>query len=84
MNRSFLIIFIPAVFVAGMYLMLGIYPPARILIGLGVFLVVGAGVWIWMWRRREKRAAENAGPAQPPSGGQAPPAAPATPPAGQP
>jgi len=36
MNRSFLIIFIPALLVAAMYLALGIYPPKRVEIGLAV------------------------------------------------
>lgn len=37
MNRSFIIILIPAVFVAAMYVSLGIYPPARVWIGIGIF-----------------------------------------------
>jgi len=36
MNKSFIIIFIPAVFVAIMYVSLGIYPPRRIEIGLAI------------------------------------------------
>jgi uncharacterized membrane protein len=38
MNRSFLIIFIPALLVAAMYLALGYRPPTRVEIGLAVFV----------------------------------------------
>ena len=38
MNRSFLIIFIPALFVAVGYLYLGVRPPARAEIGLAIFV----------------------------------------------
>ncbi len=76
MNRSFLIIFIPAVFVAAMYLLLGIYPPLRVLVGIAVVLAGGAAYGIWMWRKRGKTAAQNAAPA--------PPAAAPAPPAGKP
>ena len=44
MNRSFIIIMIPAVFVAAMYVSLGIYPPLRVWIGIGIF-AVGFGVY---------------------------------------
>ena len=39
MNRSFLIIFIPALFVAAGYLYLGIRPPLRAEIGVALFVV---------------------------------------------
>ena len=38
MNRSFLIIFIPALFVAAGYLYIGVRPPLRAEIALGVFV----------------------------------------------
>ena len=37
MNKSFIIIMIPAVFVAAMYISLGIYPPARVYVGIFLF-----------------------------------------------
>ena len=37
MNKSFIIIFIPAVFVAIMYISLGIYPPGRVWVGIALF-----------------------------------------------
>jgi hypothetical protein len=76
MNRSFLIIFIPAVFVAAMYLFLGIYPPGRVLIGIAVLAAGFAAYGIRVWLKRGKAAAQPAPPA--------PPAASHTPPAGQP
>lgn len=39
MNRSFIIIMIPAVFVAAMYVSLGIYPPARVWFGIVLFVI---------------------------------------------
>ena len=82
MNRSFLIVFIPAVFVAAMYLSLGIYPPARILIGLAV-VTVGLAAWgIRTWIKRH-RTVPPGGAAAPPPTTTASPAPPASPTASQ-
>jgi len=48
MNRSFLIIFIPALLVALMYVSLGICPPKRIEIGLAV-AVAALAAWRLKW-----------------------------------
>ena len=83
MNKSFLIIFIPAVFVAAMYLFLGIYPPARVLTGAGV---VAAGLAVWgirAWRKRGRTAPPGSAAAAPPPSSSAAPGAPASPRASQ-
>ena len=61
MNKSFLIIFIPAVIVAGMYLYLGIYPPKRIEIGIAI-LAAALGAWRirWMMMKRGRADAPKA------------------------
>jgi hypothetical protein len=53
MNKSFLIIFIPALIVAAMYLSLGIYPPRRIEIGIAI-VAAALGAWRirWMMMKR--------------------------------
>ena len=61
MNRSFLIIFVPAVFVAAMYLSLGIYPPRRVWIGVAV-VTAGLAAWgIRTWLKRGGAGTEKAG-----------------------
>ena len=78
MNKSFFIIFIPAVFVAAMYVSLGIYPPLRVLIGVAI-VTVGLAVWgIRMWMKRSRTAARDAR-TEPPPAAPAPPAAPTSP-----
>ena len=65
MNKSFLIIFIPALIVAAMYISLGIYPPARVWIGLGIFAIAIGAYWLRAIRRRGNP--EAPGPAAPPA-----------------
>ena len=82
MNRSFFIVFIPAVFVAAMYLSLGIYPPARILIGIAV-VAVGLAAWgIRTWMKRNQPTPPCGAAATPPAA-PASPASPASPTASQ-
>ena len=66
MNRSFIIIMIPAVFVAAMYVSLGIYPPLRVWIGIGIF-AVGFGVYRVraMMIKRGKIDTQKTGPVSP-------------------
>ena len=54
MNRSFLIIFIPALLVAGMYLYLGIYPPKRIEIGLAIVVAAFAAYRLKVMLERDR------------------------------
>ena len=53
MNKSFLIIFIPALLVAAFYVSLGIYPPRRIEIGIAIVAAaIGAYRIRWMIMKR--------------------------------
>jgi hypothetical protein len=73
MNKSFLIIFIPALLVAAMYLAMGIYPPKRIEIGIAIVAAV-LGAWrLKLMLQRGKTGTPKAGTASPAS----PPAPPA-------
>jgi len=65
MNRSFLIIFIPALFVAAGYLAMGIRPPARVGIGIAVFAAGFAFYRIRVMIRRGKPAEPKASSAPP-------------------
>jgi len=70
MNRSFLIIFIPALFVAAGYLYIGIRPPLRAEIALGVFVAAIAA-----FRLKAKFSSRKSGAPVARSGaGQTPPA----------
>jgi len=69
MNRSFLIIFIPALIVAAMYISLGIYPPARVWIGLGIFAAIGAYRLRAIRRRGHPEASGLAEPPATPAAG---------------
>jgi len=69
MNKSFFIIFIPAVFVAAMYISLGIYPPARVYLGICLFALA---LGIYRVRAMMHKRGRLDRPAPP-----APPAAPA-------
>jgi len=65
MNKSFLIIFIPALLVAAMYLAMGIYPPRRIEIGIAVVAAV-LGAWrLKLMMQRGKTDTPKAGTAAP-------------------
>ncbi|HVN09334.1 MAG TPA: hypothetical protein VMV61_10190 [Patescibacteria group bacterium] len=82
MNKSFLIIFIPAVLVAAMYLFLGIYPPVRVLAGVAM---VAAGLAAWgirTWMKRSGTVPASTAAAPSPTT-PTPPAAPASPTASQ-
>jgi len=59
MNKSFLIIFIPALLVAAMYISLGIYPPRRI--EIGVAIVVAAAAAYRLKLMLDARKARSAG-----------------------
>jgi hypothetical protein len=55
MNKSFVIIFVPAVFVAIMYVSLGIYPPGRVWLGIALFVAAVAAYRVrWMMLKRGK------------------------------
>jgi hypothetical protein len=54
MNKSFLIIFIPALLIAAMYLALGIHPPTRIEIGLAVVVAAIAAYRLKVMLERDK------------------------------
>jgi len=66
MNRSFIIILIPAVFVAAMYISLGIYPPARVYVGIFVF-ALALGIYRVRALRMKRGNADASGrpPTQP-------------------
>jgi len=72
MNRSFLIIFIPAVLVAAAYLYMGIRPPVRAEIGVALFAAVIAAIRLKAMLRGRKAVRPAGAPAE----GQAPPAGP--------
>lgn len=80
MNRSFLIIFIPALFVAAGYLYIGVRPPLRAEVALGIFVAAIAAVRLKAMLDSRKSPAPaarpNAGqpPAALPPGTQVPPA----------
>jgi hypothetical protein len=61
MNKSFLIIFIPALFVAAVYLAMGIRPPARVEIGVGVVAAAIAAYRIRVLIQRGKPDAKKTG-----------------------
>jgi mannose/fructose/N-acetylgalactosamine-specific phosphotransferase system component IIC len=88
MNRSFLIIFIPALLVAAGYLYLGIRPPMRAGIGIAIFAVVVAVIRLrfMLQSKRAAGAAARSGGQQNPSGTQlpSPPVTPAPPAANHP
>jgi len=66
MNRSFIIIMIPAVFVAAMYISLGIYPPARVYVGIFLFaLALGIYRVRAMRMKRGNAGAQKTGPVSP-------------------
>jgi len=60
MNKSFLIIFIPALLVAAAYLAMGYRPPTRIEIGLAVFVAAIAA--FRLKAKLDIRKAKSAGP----------------------
>jgi hypothetical protein len=76
MNRSFLIIFIPALLVAAAYLYMGFRPPARAEIGLAVFVAAVAAFRLKAMMQGRKAAASAA---QAPAADSQAPAAPAAP-----
>ena len=59
MNRSFLIIFIPALLVGAGYLALGVRPPARVEVGIAVLAVAFAAYRIRVMVQRGKPAERN-------------------------
>ncbi|HKO04119.1 MAG TPA: hypothetical protein VJW51_05205 [Candidatus Acidoferrales bacterium] len=65
MNKSFLIIFIPALLVAAGYLALGIRPPTRVEIGIAVFAVAFSVYRIRVMIQRGKPAEPKASSAPP-------------------
>jgi hypothetical protein len=72
MNRSFLIIFVPAVFVAAMYVSLGIYPPARVWVGIALF---ATAVGMYRVRAMMHKRGKLDRPAPPGASSDAPPVA---------
>jgi hypothetical protein len=54
MNKSFLIIFIPALLIAATYLALGYRPPTRVEIGLAVFVAAFAAYRLKAMLERDK------------------------------
>ena len=67
MNKSFLIIFIPAVLVAAMYLYMGIYPPRRVWIGV-VIVAAALGAYrirVMMQRGKTGRITPDPTPSAP-------------------
>ena len=62
MNRSFLIIFIPALLLAAAYLAMGIRPPTRVEIGLAVFVAAIAAyrLKVMLDSRKAKSASPSA------------------------
>jgi hypothetical protein len=71
MNRAFLVILVPAVFVAAMYLAVGIFPSTRASVGAAAFVAVLAAFRLNAMLRRGKSADQAATPAA-----STPPAAP--------
>ncbi|HKM90860.1 MAG TPA: hypothetical protein VJX29_09600 [Candidatus Acidoferrales bacterium] len=65
MNKSFLIIFIPALLVAAGYLALGVRPPARVEIGIAVLVAAFAAYRIRVMIQRGKPAEPKASSAPP-------------------
>ena len=61
MNRSFLIIFIPALLVAAGYLALGVRPPARVGIGVAVLVAAFAAYRIRVMIQRGKPDTKKTG-----------------------
>ena len=65
MNRSFLIIFIPALLIAASYLAMGYRPPTRVEIGLAVVVAAIAAYRLKVMLERDKAGANKAGSALP-------------------
>jgi hypothetical protein len=65
MNRSFLIIFIPALLVGAGYLALGVRPPVRIEIGIAVLVAAFAAYRIRVMIQRGRPAERAAAPTPP-------------------
>jgi ABC-type proline/glycine betaine transport system permease subunit len=61
MNRSFLIIFIPALLVAAMYLAMGIRPPTRVEIGIAIVAAV-LGAWRLKLMLQRGKTSQQAAP----------------------
>ena len=55
MNKSFLIIFIPALLVAAMYLAVGIRPPTRVEIGLAIVVAAIAAYRLKVMRYQKSK-----------------------------
>jgi len=65
MNKSFLIIFIPALLVGAGYLALGVRPPARVEVGIAVLALAFAAYRIRVMVQRGKPAEPKASSAPP-------------------
>jgi len=65
MNKSFLIIFIPALLVAAAYLALGVRPPARVEVGIAVVALAFAAYRLKVMLERGKTDIKKAEPPLP-------------------